>query len=507
MSSAEKASAGGSATSIDHAHDHDHEGGRVAGPLTQAKRGDLGDDAYVSDEAYERAVQGKEAMHQLGWVKMATLLCVEAIALGSLSLPGAFATLGMVGGVLLTVGTGVLATYTGWICGQVYLFYPGLKSFPDAGRQLFSPLGPRWARFGYELVSVLFVAQLTLNYASHALTGSIMWQHITDRDDICSIIWVLVSAVMLTLLASPPTFEKFSFLGYVDFVSIIIAILIVMIATGVSGPTPASDWSAWPQPGTTFVQGFAAVTNVLFAYAFVIVQFSLQTEMKNPKDVTKSVIVVGGVQILVYTLTGALIYAFVGQSVESPAILSAGSKTIVRVAFGIAMPVIFISGSINANAVARYVHHRIYSHSRHQYINTGPGWLLWIAILAVLGVVAFVVAEAIPFFSDLLGIISSLLISAFTLWLPSVRGLRFTLMLEAKLTFSSPLVRVQVLWYFMLRQGAPLSRQNLIHTLLCLVCFIYGVTVLGVGTYANVDSIVQKYTVGKVRSAFSCAPL
>lgn len=447
------------------------------------KHGDLGDDAYVSDEAYERAVQGKEAMHQLGWVKMATLLCVEAIALGALSLPAAFASLGMVAGVIVTVGSGILAMYAGWICGQVYLLYPGLKSYPDAGRQLFSGLGPKWARFGYELFSVLFCCQLTFNYASHALTGSIMWQHITDRDNVCSIIWVLVSAVMLTLLASPPTFEKFSFLGYVDFVSIIAAILITMIATGVSGATPAPDWSAWPQPGTTFVQGFSAVTNVVFAYAFVIVQFSLQTEMKNPKDVTKSIAVVGIVQIVVYTLTGALIYAFVGQSVGSPAILSAGSKTIVRVAFGVAMPVIFISGSINANAVARYVHHRIFARSRHQYINTGPGWLLWFAILVVLGVIAFVIAEAIPFFSDLLGIISSLFTSFFSYYAPPL------------------------LWLVLLRQGSLFSRANIIHTVLCSITFIYGVTVLGAGTYASVDSIVQKYSVGKVRSAFSCAPL
>lgn len=124
-----------------------------------------------------------------------------------------------------------------------------------------------------------------------------------------------------------------------------------------------------------------------------LTQFSLQAEMKNPQDVTKSVWVVGIVQIVVYTVTGALIYAFVGQDVGAPAILSAGSKTVVRTAFGVAMPVIFISGSINANAVARYVHYRVFSRSRHQYINTGPGWMLWFAILIALGVIAFVIAE------------------------------------------------------------------------------------------------------------------
>ena len=284
-----------------------------------------------------------------------------------------------------------------------------------------------------------------------------------------------------------------------------------MISTGIDassslGGLSQVNWSAWPQPGTTFIEGFSAITSVVFAYAFVIVQFSLQCEMRKPQDVTKSVWVVGLVQIVVYTLTGALIYAFVGQDVGSPAILSAGSKTVVRVAFGIAMPVIFISGSINANAVARYVHHRIFATSRHQYINTGPGWLLWFTILIVLGVIAFVIAEgksrsvrraliaiyltcilplptAIPFFSDLLGIISSLFTSFFSYYMPPV------------------------MWFFMLRKGSPFSRKNIFHTLLSAVTFIYGVTVLGAGTASSVISIKDKYSSGSVRTAFSCAPL
>lgn len=46
------------------------------------------EDVFVSEEAYERAQKGKDKMKQLGWGKMSILLCVEAIALGALSLPG-----------------------------------------------------------------------------------------------------------------------------------------------------------------------------------------------------------------------------------------------------------------------------------------------------------------------------------------------------------------------------------------------------------------------------------
>lgn len=97
-------------------------------------------------------------------------------------------------------------------------------------------------------------------------------------------------------------------------------------------------------------------------------------EMHTPKDFIKSTWAVIIVQIAVYTLTGAIIYAFVGQEVQSPALLSAG-PFILRVIFGITLPVIFISGSINITIVCRYIHGNLYKDSIICYINTKKGWI------------------------------------------------------------------------------------------------------------------------------------
>jgi amino acid permease len=60
-------------------------------------------------------------------------LIVEAIALGALSVPGAFATLGMVAGVITTVGMGFIAIYTSYVVGQVKLAFPQVAHYADAG--------------------------------------------------------------------------------------------------------------------------------------------------------------------------------------------------------------------------------------------------------------------------------------------------------------------------------------------------------------------------------------
>ena len=65
------------------------------------------------------------------------------------------------------------------------------------------------------------------------------------------------------------------------------------------------------------------------------------------RDYVKSIWALGLIEIFIYTVTGALVYAFVGSKVDSPALLST-STLVSRIAFGIALPVIFISGSINS---------------------------------------------------------------------------------------------------------------------------------------------------------------
>lgn len=93
----------------------------------------------------------------------------------------------------------------------------------------------------------------------------------------------------------------------------------------------------WPPEDVTFYSAFLAVTNIIFAYSFAVCQFSFMSEMHTPKDYVKSIWALGLIEIFIYTLTGALVYSFVGNKIESPAILSAGF-TVSRVAFGIALP-------------------------------------------------------------------------------------------------------------------------------------------------------------------------
>lgn len=423
--------------------------------------------------------EGEDKFKRLSWQRLTICLIVEAIALGSLSVPSAFATLGMVPGVIMCVGLGLIAIYTSYVVGQVKLKYPHVNDYAEAVRLI-------WGRFGYWLTAVMFVLFLVLLVGSHALTGTIAFIRIVNEPTICALVWSIISAIILFVVALPPTFHDVAILGYIDFVSIIAAILITIIATGVEahqapGGLSAVDWQLWPEEGTTFYAAFLSTTNIIFAYSFAVCQFSFMSEMHTPKDFVKSIWALGLIEIFIYTLTGALIYAFVGSAVKSPALLSAGF-TVSRVAFGIALPVIFISGSINGTVVGRYIMDLAFKNQLDiKYMRNKKAWWIWIALIAVITIIGWIIAEAIPFFNALLGLISSLFISGFTFYFPAL------------------------FWFQLIKEGKwHRGWKNITLSIVNALVLVIGGIVLVAGTYASVQDIINQYNSGNVRGSFTC---
>ncbi|KAJ5997425.1 hypothetical protein N7522_009085 [Penicillium canescens] len=417
----------------------------------------------MSDRERNLYDEGMKKFSRLGWKRLTVVLIVEAIALGTLSIPSSFATLGMVAGIICTVGIGLVAIYTSYVIGQVKLAYPEITNYADAGRLM-------GGRVGYEIVSVMLGLQLTFLTASHCLTGTIALQVVT-QSTICAVVFGVVCAVILLALAVPPSFTEMAILGYIDFGSIIIAIGITIIAAGIENNNTATTavqsaaWSAWPPKGTSFTDAFIAVSNIIFAYSFAICQFSFMDEMHTPKDYVKSIWALGITEIVIYTVSSALIYSFIGAEVKGPAMLSI-NETVSRIAFGVALPVIFISGSINTVVAGRLIHGRIFKNSTIRFINSAAGWATWLGIITVITIIAFVIAEVIPFFEDLLSLISALFISGFTFYIPAL------------------------MWLILIRKGSWTSPRNLALGALNLAVLVIGLVILAGGTYASIQDIV-----------------
>jgi hypothetical protein len=136
----------------------DHKGGHYTPPDANSDKEKAPSNDYGEAVREGTVHEGEEKFHKLGWKKLTICLIVEAIALGSLSLPSAFASLGMVAGVICTVSLGVLAMYTSYVIGasgrlsqflrlhanlqlgQVKIKYPHVMDYADAVQLIWGEL-------------------------------------------------------------------------------------------------------------------------------------------------------------------------------------------------------------------------------------------------------------------------------------------------------------------------------------------------------------------------------
>ena len=73
--------------------------------------------------------------------------------------------------------------------------------------------------------------------------------------------------------------------------------------------------------------------------------FGFIAEMKNPEDFPKSLCMQQGFEIILYTVSAAIIYRYAGDGVASPALGSTG-PLLRKIAYGIAIPTIVIAGVV-----------------------------------------------------------------------------------------------------------------------------------------------------------------
>lgn len=109
----------------------------------------------------------------------------------------------------------------------------------------------------------------------------------------------------------------------------------------------------------------------------------------------------------------------------------------------------------------------ITAHSPIRFINTKMGWITWLATITAATVIAFIIAEVIPFFDDLLSISSALFISGFTFYFPAM------------------------MWFLLIKKGSWLDRENLLLAIVNGGIFVIGILILGAGTYSSVYDIVS----------------
>jgi len=375
------------------------------------------------------------------------------------------------------------------ITWQFCLLHPDVKDVCDIGQILFGNKRSAWW-----FTAVMFILNNTFIQALHCLVGAKYLNTMTGGA-VCTVGFSAIVAVISWICSLPRTFSALSklafFSAFFTFISVLLATIFAGIEDhpGAGYPKLGEPTVYWkPIAGTSFVAGMNAFMNISYTFIGQITLPSFIAEMKNPKDFPKALWAVTIAEVILFSLVGAIIYAYTGTNYNtSPAFGSLGNELYKKVSFSFMIPTIIFLGVLYASVTARFVFFNIFSGTRHMGEHTVVGWSSWAGILGVTWVLAFIIAEVIPFFSDLLSLMSSLFDSFFGFIFWGIAYLRIR-----KAEHGPAFYKIRGIRGWL---GAAFN------IWLCMI----GVFFLTGGTYASVQSIIDGYHTTGFGGPFSCA--
>jgi len=466
----------------------------------------IDEEAKVKDVASELVDSDSEVAlstgdinyRNVGWIKCAGLLFSEYICLAIMSFPGSYAALGLVPGLIVTAFIAAAVCYTGFIITDYCIANPGITSVNDIGKRLF------WnSKVVWWLTAACFICNNTLIQALHVLTGAEYFNTISDNQimpgrNVCSVVFGVVSMIACFLLSIPRTFSHMSYLGYFSALTMFVAVILSIIFAGVedypNGYTPNEpiQWDVVAPTGSPFYTGVLPVLNITYTLAGQVTYPSFISQMRRPQDFKKALVLVTVLELILFCLAGSIVYVYVGNEYMAAPAFGVLSSVYKKISFSFALPTLLFLGSLYSNVSAQFLFEQIFGlKSKHHNNHTLLGWSTWLALNGGLWIIAFVIAEVIPFFSDLLSLMSSL----FDCWF----GFIF---------WGVAYFRLRKIKHPELSGYENFKQSNLWNKLQYGICwFLIGVGffLLGPGTYSTVQSIIKSYQNNLYGKPFACA--
>ncbi|PYH98673.1 hypothetical protein BO71DRAFT_447075 [Aspergillus ellipticus CBS 707.79] len=439
-------------------------------------------DLKPGEEAYEvfKRGDGQVDFRTVSWIRASAIFLKMLFATGILSIPSVMYDLGAFPGAVNLVGWCALNAYGAIVLGNFRTLYPQCHSVADmaqlTGGAIFR-----------ELVGFMFIATYVITAASGIIGVSAAFNALSLHAT-CTVWFSLISTVIIAACASVRKFSHIGWLTWVGFFSILTAVLIVVI-----GVTTRDRPAIAPQTGPytlgyraighpTFAAGITASATIFVSSAATSAFLPVISEMRKPKDYPKAVYLCLSFVTASYLAFSLVIYRWCGQWIASPALGSAGT-TLKRVAYGIALPGLIVSGSLYIHVAAKYLFVRILRHSKHLQANTPIHWGTWLGCTVGMAAIAFILACAIPIFTYVLALVGSLCFAPLAISFPG--------------------------WLWIYSHGHYWGAEvgwtrRLVYGLHVLMIGL-GVFMMVGGTYGVIVQIMQAYSSGEVDGVFSCA--
>jgi len=344
---------------------------------------------------------------KISWQGTSWLMLTDIVGTSVLTFAGVAGQLGYVPTVILILACNPVAIYTATLMSRTRSMLAacaGIEptSMGEAARYTLG--GARVAMAMYALVYGMGF----LGNASYLLTMGQSLQGTLYNYGVCLPTAVLLSCLIcLPLCVSVRHLSESVTLCFFN-LFLILAVLGIVFCKLISDGRPADTETFMVAPDLNFLTLLRAATNVIYSYTGHWLYFELMAEMQEPEDFPKVFIINAPLQVGLYLSVACLGYHFTGSNAKGYLLDNLALGPAFRVASALLFLHVVVAFLIKSVVVARFVH-RLVSPDRVGIDLREAGGvrahLEYAACSVALLVAAFFIANAIPFFDDLLGLI------------------------------------------------------------------------------------------------------
>lgn len=310
-------------------------------------------------------------------------------------------------------------------------------------------------------------------------------------------VWINVANMILTMAVVTHSHPNWEAAGQAD-------VDAGHFTPGGSGPPPPTYTLA--RPTAQFETQVVGLMQAVYAYGGSLLFVEFMNEMRRPWDFWKGAISAQVFIFCVYLFYGIYVYSFQGQYAINPAYQGMSPKAPQTAGVILHFLASLIAAGLYGNIGIKVVYQKALRPLLGlPDLNTKKGKILWVPLVPLYWALAFVLAAAIPQFSNLSGLVAAVCILQFTYTFPPFLMLGYKIKKDAMLEgegFDPQTGHV-------VRHDSGMKRwwrgysKNLLFNLGNTIYFLGSCATAVLGIYSAVVSIIQAYAESN-STAFSC---
>lgn len=351
-----------------------------------------------------------------GWVNVVFIIMADLIGTGIVNLPETFNRMGWAVGVVILTAFGLLTAYAGLLLWRLHMTYHDGVTYGNIAKSV-SGKALMWLAF------VIVYTHFFMKMANYLLAAAKAIQVAFWMKDVCLYYATLATLAFVVPLCQLRTLHQISYAGAFSVLMISITILLLLIQAYTTWDQIGAEGVEYnPLPmekGTKgFLSAFSAMTSLVFAYGGQGMYLETMSEMRNPKDFPKALSVFMSIIIAFYLWSSLSLYFRYGDQTYQYVLFNMGDGAIKTVAAVCMFLHVLVSFCLNSQLLTRAIQVRLWPGSVNSEDKTE--WLKWLAISGCTISLAWLISNAVPFFSDLEGLISSICVGPTTFGFPAL---------------------------------------------------------------------------------------